>query len=141
MSFFSSLSFFTNAQAQLGLPYPNATPTFTLAYSDRVVAARTLPPQYAAALARGVAQQNLTDAEVYRPLKAAVTPLLAAAPAQVTDVRGSDDHQPRAGGLSCMLRVRLHRSQRLGMQTDADIYQTPKAAITPLLTAVPAQRV
>ncbi|KAK9840645.1 hypothetical protein WJX81_006647 [Elliptochloris bilobata] len=66
-------------QAQLGLSYPNATPTFTLAYSDRAVAARTLPPQYAAALFAGVPRPNLTDATVYAPIKAAVTPLLAAA--------------------------------------------------------------
>ncbi len=75
------------AQAQLGLPYPNATPTFTLAYSDRALAARTLPPQYAAAAARGVPPPNLTDAEVYRPIKAAFAPLLAAAPQQARAAR------------------------------------------------------
>ncbi len=118
------MSSFTIAQAQLGLPYPNATPTFTLAYSDRVVAARTLPPQYAAALARGVAQQNLTDAEVYRPLKAAITPLLAAAPTQVSKVRGFDNLMQ--GFVMHAASKALH-NPRTGAQTDAKVYRKPKA--------------
>ena len=70
-------------QYQLGLEYTNATPTFTLAHSASVVAARTLPPQYVAAAQGGVPRYNLTDAAVYAPIKAATLQLLTAAPAQV----------------------------------------------------------
>ena len=71
------------AQYQLGLNYANAMPTFTLAHTASMVAARTLPPQYAAAAQGGVPRDNLTDATVYAPIKAAIQPLLAAASAQV----------------------------------------------------------
>lgn len=67
----------------MGLAYANATPTVTLAHSAKAVDARLLPPQYAAAKQGGLPWYNLTDAAVYAPIKAAFTPLLAAAPAQV----------------------------------------------------------
>ena len=67
----------------MGLTYVNATPTVTLAHSAKVVTTRMLPPQYAAAEQGGLPWYNLTDAAVYAPIKAAFTPLLAAAPAQV----------------------------------------------------------
>ena len=71
------------AQFQLGLEYANATPTFTLAHSRAVVAARTMPPQYAAAALAGAPAANLTDAAVYAPIRAAMQPLLKLASAPV----------------------------------------------------------
>ena len=71
------------AQFQLGLEYANATPTFTLAHSKAAVAARTMPPQYAAAALAGVPAANLTDATVYAPIRAAIQPLLKLAAAPV----------------------------------------------------------
>ena len=70
----------------MGLNYVNATPTFLLAHSAEVVTRRTMPPQYAAAVLGGLPRLNLTDEAVYAPIKAAVLPLLAAAPAQVGSV-------------------------------------------------------
>ena len=77
------------AQFQLGLDYVNATPTFTLAYSKGAVAARTMPPQYAAASLAGVPAANLTDATVYAPIRAAIQPLLKLASAPVGWLLGS----------------------------------------------------
>ena len=71
-------------QFQLGLTYANATPTFTLAHSKYAVAARTMPPQFAAAALAGLPAENLTDATVYAPIRAAVQPLLKPASAQAS---------------------------------------------------------
>ena len=50
--------------------------------AQRAVAARTMPPQYAAAALAGVPAANLTEATVYGPINAAIAPLLKPASAQ-----------------------------------------------------------